>query len=151
MISNTANLVNGLDDCIRKGIKDIEIAAANSIKGLIAERIFTHNAGVDDSKLFGSYRSRSYKNKREKAGLQTKIKDLEFTSALRNDFNLGEYNGNVAIGFSTERSSNIVEGQESEKQIGFPIFSANEEEIDITFENEIEPMFNKMIEECLKV
>lgn len=149
MITKTISILGDLNDCFLRGIKDIEIEAANSLKGLISERVFNNSAGVEE-KIFGSYRSASYKKKREAAGRQTKIKDLQFTGTLKNDLNIGNYNGKVAVGFSTKRSDDIVMGQESEKQIGFPIFSANNEEVDITFDEYISPGFDKLIKECLK-
>lgn len=149
MINKTISILGDLNECFLKGIKDIEIEAANNLKGLISERIFNKSAGVEE-KLFGSYRSEAYKKKRQAAGRQTKIKDLQFDGTFKNDFNLGNYNGKVAVGFSTKRSDDIVRGQESDKQIGFPIFSANIEEVDETFDNYISPGFDKLIKECLK-
>ena len=132
--------------------KDLEIFALNQFKAEIGERIFGKSKAVDKSS-FGSYRSASYIKKREDNNpkLKTKIKDLQFTGELRNDLDLGTYNGNNALGFKTERSDTIVRGQEeSPKQINKAIFSANQEEVDIVFEA-TDGKVDKIIEECLKL
>lgn len=122
--------------------KDLELFAINEFRQLINERIFSFNKALDNSS-FGTYRSESYKKKREDAGRQIRIKDLQFSGELANDLDIGEYKGKTALGFKSDRSDTIVEGQEKGsrtksgkevKQINKPIFSANQDEVDIVFE-----------------
>lgn len=148
-ITKLINVISGIEDCIRKGYKDIEIAGANREKELALERIFKRSFAADDATFFGTYRSKSYIKKRERAGRQTKVKDLQFTDEFRKDLDIGEFNGKTAVGFAQDRSANIVTWQEAEKQIGAEIFSASAEEIDIVTDTIVEE-FNKLIDECLK-
>jgi len=135
-----------LNRCLKTS--EIEIFALNEFKQILQERIFKFARTVDNT-FFGVYKSASYKKKREDAGRQTKYKDLQFTGELLGDLDLGQYNGKNALGFAAERSKNIVSWQEeSNKQIDKPIFSANQEEVDIVFEK-IDEELDRIIAECL--
>ncbi len=127
----------------------LEIFALNEFKVEIGRRLWKDNRDIDNVP-FGTYRSASYKKKREAAGRQTERKDLQFTGEFRNDFDLGKKDGRNALGFAQERSDIIADGQEGPKQIGSPIFAANNEEADIVFDK-INDEVNKIIEECLNL
>lgn len=145
MITKTYQIAANLEACIRQKIKDVEILAANEYKKVITERVFKFGLDADNRKL-GSYRSESYKKKRQKEGRQINYKDLQMTDEFRNDLDIGEFDGKTAVGFTSERSETIVRGQE--KQLDIEIFSTNEEEVEIVFEN-IEPELDNIIRECL--
>ena len=127
----------------------LEIFALNEFKVEIGRRLWTDNRDIDNVP-FGTYRSASYKKKREAAGRQTNKKDLQFTDEFRNDFDLGKKAGNNALGFAQDRSDKIAKAQESASQIGSPIFAANDEEVDIVF-GKINDEVNKILEECLNL
>lgn len=146
MITKTYNIIGDLEVCIRQKLKDVEILAANEYKKVVTERIFKYGLDAENNKL-GSYRSQSYKKKRVREGRQTQFKDLQFSDEFRNNLDIGEIEDKTAVGFTSERSETIVRGQE--KQLGREIFSANEEEAEIVFEN-IEPELDKIIRDCLR-
>lgn len=147
-----------LEECLNTS--ELDIFALNQFKALILQRIFTFNRTIDGSS-FGTYRSQSYIEKRKAKGLeQLTKKNLQFTGELRDDLNLGVYQGKNALGFTgverkngkkTVSTIDIAEFQEtSDKQIGKPIFAANQEEVDIVFEQFNEEL-DRIIAECLRV
>lgn len=129
-------------------IKDVEIGGAAQGNALIKDRIFNKHLGDDESTGFGTYRSASYKKKRERNNLQSKQKDLQFTSEFRKDLDIGDYKGKVALGFSKDRSVTIADAQEKEKQINTSIFSASEAEAELVLDFMTDE-FDKLIDECL--
>lgn len=147
---------NKLETCLKDA--ELEIGALNQFRAIISERIFTFNKDVDEVS-FGSYRSEAYKKKREKEGRQTTIKDLQFSGELAADLELGTFDGKNALGFSTDRSATIVKGQETGSrtktgkavmQIDKPVFSANQEEVDLVGEF-IDNYVDDLIVQCLNL
>lgn len=131
-----------------------EIAALSELNSIIQTRVFSKSQGTD-LQSFGSYRSESYKSKRAKNGRQTNIKDLEFDGTLRRSIVIGKNQGRNVLGFDSERSIIIREGQEKGsktrggvpvKQIGFDIFAPNETEIDLAFDKYVEVIDDKLRE-----
>ena len=136
-----------------------EIAALSDLSASIQYRVFSKNQGTD-LQSFGSYRSESYKAKRAKNGRQTDQKDLQFAKegipgSLRNSIVIGKNQGRNVLGFDSERSITIREGQEKGsktrggvpvKQIGFDIFAPNETEIDLAFDKYVEVIDDKLRE-----
>lgn len=132
-----------------------EIAALSDLSASIQYRVFSKNQGTN-LQSFGSYRSESYKSKRAAKGRQTAIKDLEFDGTLRRSIVIGKNQGRNVLGFDSERSIIIREGQEKGssrtkggvpvKQIGFDIFTPNETEIDLAFEKYVEVIDDKLRE-----
>jgi len=131
-----------------------EIAALSELNSIIQTRVFSKNQGTD-LQSFGTYRSESYKSKRAAKGRQTSIKDLEFDGTLRRSIVIGKNQGRNVLGFDSERSIIIREGQEKGsktrggvpvKQIGFDIFAPNETEIDLAFDKYVEVIDDKLRE-----
>ncbi len=131
-----------------------EIAALSELNSIIQTRVFSKSQGTD-LQSFGSYRSESYKSKRAAKGRQTAIKDLEFDGTLRRSIVIGKNQGRNVLGFDSERSIIIREGQEKGsktrggvpvKQIGFDIFAPNETEIDLAFDKYVEVIDDKLRE-----
>ena len=131
-----------------------EIAALSDLNNSIQYRVFSKNQGTN-LQSFGSYRSETYKSKRAAKGRQTAIKDLEFDGTLRRSIVIGKNQGRNVLGFDSERSIIIREGQEKGsktrggvpvKQIGFDIFTPNETEIDLAFEKYVEVIDDKLRE-----
>lgn len=131
-----------------------EIAALSDLSASIQYRVFSKNQGTD-LQSFGSYRSDAYKSKRAAKGRQTNIKDLEFDGTLRRNIVIGKNQGRNVLGFDSERSIIIREGQEKGsktrggvpvKQIGFDIFAPNETEIDLAFDKYVEVIDDKLRE-----
>lgn len=148
-----------LEECLNTS--ELDIFALNQFNAIISKRIFNDNLTVDDTR-FGTYRSESYKKKREAAKLETGKKDLQFTRELRNDLDIGVYEGKNALGFSGQErevgikkkrkvtNGQIAEFQEGAKQIGKPIFAASQGEVDEVFKT-IDEELDRIIAECLRI
>ena len=104
-----------------------EIAALSSLQGLYIQRIFNDRKATDGSSL-GKYLSRSHIAKRKAAGRQTAEKDLEFQGDLRRSIKIGTSNGINVMGFVTDMSRLIAQGQEA--QLKKAVFTPSDDEID---------------------
>lgn len=134
--------------------ENAEISALTKLNELVQERVFTFNQGTK-GESFGTYRSESYKKRREAKGRQTVNKDLEVDGTFRKSIKVGKNQGKNVLGFDNELSIKIREGQEKGsktrngldvKQIGFEIFEPNNEEIDLAFEEYERVIFKKLDE-----
>lgn len=140
-----AKELENIQVCFEQNHAKAETAALSQILALGKERVFNDNFGTDEVRSFGKYRSKSYRNKRVKAGRQIAKKDLQFTGQLKRDYQLGQSNGVAAIGFSTDRSGNIRDFQEdSTVQINFDIFTPSALEIEEGLK-----VYEDIMKECL--
>lgn len=112
------NLPKALDKLVKKieeNQMDLLLFAGTQAEEILKDRIFD-DTKTADGKLFGSYKSESYKKKRQKAGRQTSRKDLDITGDLRNSIKLRKLKDNVLLEFVNNKAVLIAEGQE--RQIG---------------------------------
>jgi hypothetical protein len=104
-----------------------EIAALSSLQGLYIQRIFNDRKATDGTSL-GKYKSISHIIKRKAAGRQTAEKDLEFYGNLRKSIKIGTSGNLNVMGFVTDISRLIAEGQEA--QLKKEVFKVSDEEVD---------------------
>jgi len=109
---------------------DYEIAALHELQGRMIQRIFNDRKASDGSSL-GKYLSESYKKKRKAAGRQTAVKDLEFHGDLRKSIKIGTSSGKNVLGFVTDLSRLVAEGQT--RQLEKQVFQASDDEIDASW------------------
>lgn len=148
--------IEKLKKCFAEEKAGIETKMGQQLLALSKKRIFDRTKGTD-GEFFGKYRSAPYIALRKKHGLETSVKDLQFTNDLRDDMQLGEIEGITVIGFSTPRSEKIIIGQENGsktksgkpvQQIGFAIFAPSDDEADEVIELG-EELLNEMLLKCL--
>ena len=117
-------------DKLIKESRVAEVAALKTLEGDMKARIHNQGRATDGSSL-GSYRSKSYKKKRESQGRQTVKKDLQFTGDLIANYTVGVTGQNRnALGFRNDKTRLIAEGQEGKKQVNKPIFTPSKGELD---------------------
>lgn len=155
MIDKVIN-IEKLKKCFAEEKADIELKMAQQLLALSKKRIFDRTQGTE-GQFFGKYRSKPYVSVRKKEKLQTDIKDLQFSNDLRDDMQVGVFENKTVIGFSTERSENIIIGQENGsatksgkpvQQIGFAIFAPSDDEADDVIELGQE-LLDEMLLKCL--
>lgn len=141
---NLANNIRRSLPEVNKLFGTIELFASNEILARMLARIFNDGLAKDGNKI-GTYKSGSYKRKREKAGRQVDYKDEQFSGALFEAMNVGKYKGKPAVGITTETSANISRYQE--KQVGRVIFSPSQselEEVKAAMRNQLVSGMNKI-------
>lgn len=157
-LQNYIDSINKIQSCFVAEKNNMEVLAMSELKVLIRKRIGGTSQGTN-GQYFGQYRSKPYIKLRQKNNLQVQVKDLQFSKDFINDLNFGVDGKKNVIGFTTERSEKIAIGQETGsrtksgkevKQIGFPIFAPQDEEVDIVFENNLQPYWDNVIKKCFQ-
>jgi len=112
------NLPKALDRLVKKieeNEMDLLLFAGKQAEEILKDRIFD-DTKTADGKLFGSYKSESYKKKRLKKSRQVSRKDLDLTGGLSDSIKLRKLKDNVILEFVNDKAVLIAEGQE--RQIG---------------------------------
>ena len=152
--------IEKIKSCFVAEKNNMEVLAMSNLKVLLRERIFKFSQGTN-KQYFGQYRSESYikKRKASEGGLQVQIKDLQFSKDFANDLSFGVDGKKNVIGFTTDRSEKIAIGQETGsktksgkdvKQINFPIFAPQDEEVDVIFDEYLQPYWDDVLKKCFK-
>lgn len=107
-------------------------AALKRLEGEMKRRVHQNGQDVNGQQLktfskkkLGSY-SLAYGKKRDKAGRQVSVKDLEFHGNLRRAITVGTYENGYALGFLYDKARLIAEGQEGQTRT--TIFAPSDEE-----------------------
>jgi len=84
-----------------------ELFAAQEALTVITERVFTGASKDSNGNKLSGY-SEGYAKRREKAGRQSKNKDLIFNGNLFNSVNVGTSNNKPVLGITNQRSAEIA-------------------------------------------
>lgn len=103
-----------------------EIAGIKTLEALMKSRIFNANKTTSGASL-GRYRSAAWARKRQAAGRQTSVKDLEFTGGLRRNLQTGTLEGHAALGWTLQKYRVWADGHE--KQVRKLIYQPSTSEI----------------------
>lgn len=111
-------------------ILNAPFAASNDLQGKIVQRVF--NKGLDSSGgAIGAYRSESYILRRQRKGLQTGYKDLQFTGATMESVKNGQgaEEGTAVVGFNNLTQAQIARYNEEreDKKIFAPTLAEQQE------------------------
>ena len=101
--------------CIVKNIEkyaaDAVFVAAKSYEADVKFRV--HNQGrKSDGSSIGNYSSKPWIKTRQAEGKQIGYVDLQYTGQFRDSLTTGQIKGGAALGFTTDLSKDIKEGQE---------------------------------------
>lgn len=141
----SSKLENSLPD-FQKLMYDSELLAAQSANSLLIARVFSKGAKDINGQALTPY-SEGYAKKRERAGRQTKNKDLIFTGALFESVQVGTKNERPAMGFLNEGSATI--GGYQEEQNSTKIFQLSNEELDVV-KNDVKEFVLNGIKDIIK-
>lgn len=134
-------IVRRIEGAVSKSLK-FGVSALKELEGDHKRRIFNEGKATDGSRI-GRYVS-SWKKVRESKGFQTSYVDLEFTSGLRNNMQVGTEGSRAVYAFQNTRYRKVMEGQEQQKQK--EISKASDQEIKTaieTYRKEFRSEFNR--------
>lgn len=120
-----------LDELIpdfQKLMYDSELLAAQTANSILLGRVFSRGAKDINGSDLKPY-SEGYAKKRERAGRQTKKKDLIFTGALFESVQVGTKDNRPAMGFLNEGNATI--GSYQEEQNNTKIFQLSDQEREV--------------------
>lgn len=147
-LKQVAKKVSDIADCIAKERNRIEIEALNQGHDLMSRRIFESGLALDESELGGyspAYLAYRLRNKKPNAA-----KNLVFTGDLRDNIQVGTYQGKNVLGHVNKDLADIAEWQETSVfQVNKPIFGFTEEELEVALEIVTDGIINT-ITECFR-
>lgn len=147
-LKQVAKKIDSIADCLAIERNRIEIAALNQGHELMSRRIFEAGTALDGSSM-GGY-SDAYLAYRLKRGRNNAKKILFLEGNLRNNIQVGTYQGKNVLGHVDTDMADIAGWQEdNDNQVGKPIFGFTEEEMEATLEVVVDE-YLKVVSECFK-